>query len=216
METHASDEMNLRTQSQMESVLSTVSLMHGQIASLADRIDNRDNPQPTPPTAPPVVSHRGIGAIAPAPSLPASSCHITGDPVTKYEDGKGEWSANLLNTMREERNCGMSSNIYANFVDEIELTESAQSSIIIDVASDPMPRLRSPAPPDDYAAQHPTAEMAAAAPMWQPATKPAEPAHSPAAPAIEEVEGHVGKREGSRQLQQPVAMAEAPGPATKA
>ena len=128
------DEMSERYQKTFETFQSTMSTIHSQIARLNERLDaqDRERPHAAAPAqpAPAVVSHRGIGSLPPA-AKPVSP----GDPET-YEQDRQQWAAQTMKSMREDRNCGLASNVYADFVEEIERTESTQSSIII---QQPMP-----------------------------------------------------------------------------
>ena len=110
------DDMNRRNEIAFQTFANTMSLLHSQIASINKRLDEQTRTK-DPPI---VVSHRGLGAFPQAPSSPASSEPAPGDPVTKYEQSPGEWAAGLMKAMRESRNCGIASNVYGNFVDEIE------------------------------------------------------------------------------------------------
>ena len=101
-----------------------------------------------------------------------------------YDQDRQHWAAGAMKSMREERNCGMSSNVFGDFVEEVERTESAQSSIVLQ-SPDPLAGqirvLPSPAPPDDgiFTKQNPTsptaqplvttitAELAKGAPLWK-------------------------------------------------
>ena len=90
--------------------------------------------------------------------LPERKPPSPGDPVA-YEEDPSQWAAGLIKSMREPRNCGIASDMYSGFVDEIEKIESQQSSIVIPTSLAP------PAPPDDAAALA-TAELAEDVPMW--------------------------------------------------
>ena len=140
--TMSTDECQQRSQMQMDLFTNTISLLHSQIASINDKLGSQDKKR-APTAPPPIVSHRGLGSMPPL----ATPAPRAGDPAS-YDQSPGEWAAGLMKVMREERNCGMASNVYGQFVDDIEKTESAQSSVII---GEPRP-LPSPAPPDNLTA----------------------------------------------------------------
>ena len=149
-------EFSQRSEMQFQMLTRTIATTHAQIADINEAI-GRDTSltakAPAPP--PPVVSHRGPGALPTAHVAPAQPAQASaGDPM-KYEESRGEWAAGLLKSMREARNCGMSSNIYTDFAQEIEETESRQSSIVLPSA------LPTPSVPLSI-----TAPLAEAAPLW--------------------------------------------------
>ena len=157
-----------------ETFVNTMSLIHGQIASINDRLDKH-----LVPLAPTVVSHRGPGAIAAPVAGGQTASNAPGDPIALYDDARGEWAAGLLKSMRETRNCGLASDVYANFVDEVEKAESNQSSIIIQNEIGLLPTPSNPTV--DLETHMPTADLASQAPMWrEEPVAPAEPKPMPA------------------------------------
>ena len=104
--------MGERQRVAFEAFANTMSLLHGQIAAINDRLDKQGAPQ-----APPVASHRGFGSLplVSPPSMIAQDA--VGDAIASMDENPSEWAAGLLKVMREERNCGMASDVYATVVD---------------------------------------------------------------------------------------------------
>ena len=111
------NDMARRNEIAFQTFANTMTLIHSQIASINQRLDEQ---QARSKDAPVIVSHRGFGALPQAPPSPADSAPAPGDPVARYDQARGDSAAGLMKAMRESRNCGIASNVYSEFVDEIE------------------------------------------------------------------------------------------------